>query len=273
MDTRTAKMYELEIDKFDQLTTCCQRNEHELTTFTSSADILLKRIEGQILKIENGHKTTEVPPLIPTATTKIEVMPESSEGSADEDNLNVEDEISFEYPDLSGCHQLSSHNTDGIYSFASPVLNNAMRDLNKRRCVFRNDGPAWTLVQNRYHQDIQENFNRTWKDYKNGFGNLEKEFWFGNDFVHILTFGDNMELRVELEDFEDNSVFAEYGTFRIDSETFNYNLIIADYQGNATDSLSYHNDQDFSTFDCDNDKSNFSFHCALTFGSGWWFNE
>lgn len=82
-----------------------------------------------------------------------------------------------------------------------------------------------------------------------------------------------MELRIELFDFEGNSAFAEYKTFRIDTEKFNFNLMVSDYQGNASDAMSYHNDQDFSTYDQSNDKSNGSFSCALTYGSGWWFNR
>lgn len=88
-----------------------------------------------------------------------------------------------------------------------------------------------------------------------------------------LTYDDNVELRVELRDFEENSAWAEFKTFRIDSERFNYNLMVSDYHGNASDAMSYHNDQDFSTFDRANDKSNGSFACALTYGSGWWFNR
>lgn len=88
-----------------------------------------------------------------------------------------------------------------------------------------------------------------------------------------LTYDDNVELRVELWDFEGNSAWAEFKTFRIDSERFNYNLMVSEYHGNASDAMSYHNDQDFSTFDRANDKSNGSFACALTYGSGWWFNR
>ncbi|KAL1403003.1 hypothetical protein pipiens_000931, partial [Culex pipiens pipiens] len=49
--------------------------------------------------------------------------------------------------------------------------------------------------------------------------------------------------------------------------------MVSEYHGNASDAMSYHNDQDFSTFDRANDKSNGSFACALTYGSGWWFNS
>lgn len=88
-----------------------------------------------------------------------------------------------------------------------------------------------------------------------------------------LTYDDNVELRIELFDFDGNFAYAEYKTFRIDTEQFNFNLMVSDYQGNASDAMSYHHDQDFSTYDHSNDKSSGSFPCALTYGSGWWFNR
>lgn len=60
------------------------------------------------------------------------------------------------------------------------------------------------------------NFTRTWLDYKHGFGSLNGEFWFGNDFIHRLTYEATVTLRIELEDFENNFAFAEYSHFRLD---------------------------------------------------------
>ena len=31
------------------------------------------------------------------------------------------------------------------------------------------------------------NFNRKWNDYKDGFGDVDGEFWFGNENIHDLT--------------------------------------------------------------------------------------
>ena len=60
----------------------------------------------------------------------------------------------------------------------------------------------------------RENFDRNWVDYKRGFGDLEKEFWIGNDKIHELTKSGNMKLRVELEAHDGRTAWAEYENFR-----------------------------------------------------------
>ena len=49
---------------------------------------------------------------------------------------------------------------------------------------------------------------------KSGFGDLYAEFWFGNDFIHRITNEGPVVLRVELSDFDNVVVVAEYSTFR-----------------------------------------------------------
>ena len=67
-------------------------------------------------------------------------------------------------------------------------------------------------------QDVNEthvNFTRSWIDYKEGFGDFLGDFWLGNDIIHQLTNEYSpMTLRIELEDFEDNWVYAEYAMFK-----------------------------------------------------------
>ena len=60
------------------------------------------------------------------------------------------------------------------------------------------------------------NFTTSWSDYKTGFGDLYAEFWFGNDFIHRITNEGPVVLRVELSDFDNVVVVAEYSTFRLE---------------------------------------------------------
>ena len=62
--------------------------------------------------------------------------------------------------------------------------------------------------------ELRENFYRNWADYKHGFGDLNGEFWFGNDYISNLTLESTVRLRVELEAHDSRKAWAEYDTFR-----------------------------------------------------------
>ena len=74
-------------------------------------------------------------------------------------------------------------------------------------------------------------FYRDWNDYKSGFGDLTSEFWLGLDKIHRLTSNDSNMLRVDLEDFERNTAYAEYNTFHVKGENDKYRLIRGSYSG------------------------------------------
>ena len=48
--------------------------------------------------------------------------------------------------------------------------------------------------------DGSVDFNRSWCDYKHGFGNLNGEFWLGLDKINRLTWRTKNKLRVDLSD-------------------------------------------------------------------------
>ncbi|XP_032584064.1 angiopoietin-related protein 7 [Drosophila mojavensis] len=173
-------------------------------------------------------------------------------------------QASVEYlqPAKADCAELDDQQrVDGVYKFLEPELNEKQRDLNERYCAFATTGAAWTVIQRRTEQ--LENFNRSWDEYRSGFGSLESDFWFGNEFIHRLVYRDDYELRIELQDQLDVKVWAEYAIFRLDSESFNYQLVIGKMDDNSStsDALSYHNGMDFRSSDWDGG-------C-----SGWWFDR
>lgn len=183
------------------------------------------------------------------------------------ENINLPNKttkIRKEYlqPAKADCAELDEQQrVDGVYKFLEPELNEKQRDLNERYCAFATTGAAWTVIQRRTEQ--LENFNRSWDDYRSGFGSLESDFWFGNEFIHRLVYRDDYELRIELQDHLDVKVWAEYAIFRLDSESFNYQLVIGKINDNSStsDALSYHNGMDFRSSDWDGG-------C-----SGWWFDR
>ena len=85
--------------------------------------------------------------------------------------------------------------------------------------------------------DGSENFYLGWESYRTGFGNLNGEFWLGNDNLHRLTAKSNMMLRVDMEDYNSVRKYAEYATFSVANAKDNYRLAIDGYRGTAGDSM------------------------------------
>lgn len=61
-------------------------------------------------------------------------------------------------------------------------------------------------------------FDRSWRDYREGFGDLHSEFWLGNDHIHELTTQGDYSLRIDLEDWSNMHKYALYQSFRSVSE-------------------------------------------------------
>jgi hypothetical protein len=77
-------------------------------------------------------------------------------------------------------------------------------------CDMDTDDGGWTVFQKRDDFELEEDFYRTWLEYKRGFGDLEREFWLGNDRLSMLTNQDLYQLRIDLEDFDGDKRFAHY---------------------------------------------------------------
>ena len=132
------------------------------------------------------------------------------------------------------------------------------------------DGGGWTVFQRR--KDGSVDFYRNWTDYEEGFGDLNGEFWLGLSKIHCLTQdGTDYTLRVDLEDFENETRYAKYPTFNIGNSTTDYTITVGGYCGDAGDSMTssgygYVNGMKFSTKDRDNDiHLDPTSNCAVTY--------
>lgn len=61
-------------------------------------------------------------------------------------------------------------------------------------CNMNKDGP-WTAILVRSYEFLQQNFSRSWEQYKMGFGDPSAEYWLGKDLFrlwirYILSNGD-----------------------------------------------------------------------------------
>uniref|UniRef100_A0A8C0Q456 Microfibril-associated glycoprotein 4 n=1 Tax=Canis lupus familiaris TaxID=9615 RepID=A0A8C0Q456_CANLF len=142
-------------------------------------------------------------------------------------------------------------------------------------CDMTTAGGKWTVFQKRFNGSVS--FFRGWNDYKLGFGRADGEYWLGLQNLHLLTLKQKYELRVDLEDFENNTASAKYAEFSISpnavsAEEDGYTLYVAGFEdGGAGDSLSYHSGQKFSTFDRDQDL--FVQNCAALSSGAFWFRS
>ncbi|XP_038069362.1 ficolin-2-like isoform X2 [Patiria miniata] len=137
-------------------------------------------------------------------------------------------------------------------------------------CDMDTDGGGWTVFQRR--QDGSVDFYRDFEGYRQGFGDLEGEFWLGNDNLHRLTAQDDYVLRVDLTDFEDDSKYAVYNSFGVADLSDSYRLSLGQYSGTAGDSLTRHSQKQFTTKDVDNDDF-LTGNCALLYHGAWWYER
>lgn len=133
-------------------------------------------------------------------------------------------------------------------------------------CDMTTDGGGWTVIQKRFDGSI--NFYRTWKEYRNGFGNVTGEYWLGNEKIHLLTTESSQVLRIDMMDESGTWKYATYTNFSISSNATGYKLYFETYQGNAGDSLGKsHKGQEFKTKDKPGQEK-----CPITFVGAWWYN-
>ncbi|XP_015032497.3 fibrinogen-like protein 1 [Drosophila willistoni] len=159
-----------------------------------------------------------------------------------------------------GCKGLAS----GIYMIAVNKL-----DPFSAFCNGDIEGGGWIVIQKQFDGSVD--FNRTWTEYREGFGNVGGEFFIGLEKLHSITNSGSFELYMQLGFFNRSFNFAAYDNFSIGSEDEKYELkSLGRFRGTAPNNMNYHLNQKFSTFDQDNDPW-VEGNCAITVGGGWWY--
>ncbi|XP_052802870.1 microfibril-associated glycoprotein 4-like [Mya arenaria] len=134
------------------------------------------------------------------------------------------------------------------------------------RCDMETAPGGWTVFQRRVSDT---DFYRTWKEYKNGFGDLEN-FWLGNEYLWALINSAHYGLRVDLTAPGGETAYAQYSNFKIGPESESYLLHVNGYSGTAGDSLSgpRHDGYVFCTKDRDATSM-----CTSMYRGAWWYDS
>ncbi|XP_058123189.1 fibroleukin-like [Anopheles ziemanni] len=117
-------------------------------------------------------------------------------------------------------------------------------------CDHTEFGDDWIIFQYRCNGEVE--FSRDWADYREGFGNLDGEFWLGLEYLHKLTSAGKYQLLVEIKDHAGKYVYAKYDAFKVLGEMTEYALDVGRYSGTAGNFMLCSNGRPFYT----NDKPN-----------------
>lgn len=161
------------------------------------------------------------------------------------------------------CHDLwlNGHRESGVYNI---IENMKLRPV---QCNMTAYG-GWTVIQNR--RDGSQDFDLTYEEYRQGFGDVYDEYWLGLDGIRTITqkVRTNTALRIILEDWNSETRTATYSRFYLYGK--GYGISISGYEGDAGDSLSSANGLQFSAKVNDNDYGN---ACNSMRRAGWWFSS
>ncbi|XP_049530464.1 fibrinogen-like protein A [Anopheles darlingi] len=169
----------------------------------------------------------------------------------------------YSQPTFSSCKDVPS-----IVSDTYMIRLNSDSEPFKVYCEQYKFGGGWIVFQHRYDGSLD--FYRNWNEWRNGFGDLDKEFWLGLEKVHQITNGHRHELVIEMKDFNGTYKYARYDSFEIGSESEQYIVKnVGTYNGTAGDEMRHHNGKKFSSKDRDNDDKPYQ-NCATAREGAWW---
>ncbi|KAI1727542.1 ficolin-3 [Ditylenchus destructor] len=198
--------------------------------------------------------------------------------------------VTASFLSASDCQDLKKHGKtrSGLYRIKESPRSGSI-STNKRHkvlCEMETSGGGWTVFQQRV--DGRTVFwNRTWAEYRDGFGRLGRnsEFWMGLELLHKMsTIQPNTSLRVELwgdrnpnsEKYTNDYLESEYYNFAVGNESTDYSLQVQTVWpgvGNASGGwfdITFSRGRKFSTIDRINDPMP---NCVTDYHlGGWWLH-
>lgn len=130
--------------------------------------------------------------------------------------------------------QCSATNSSGVYWIRPDGFLVAFEAF----CDDSIDSGGWTVFYRRKEGTI--NFNRNWREYRDGFGFLSNEFWLGLERLSFLTNQKKYEIRIDMENVDGSTFYIEYNDFRISDEFGNFRITrLGEYRGTAESVINF----------------------------------
>lgn len=244
----------------------------EIVTLKSKIDKLQKRSEENYREINNlQFDAHERDILIESCQNNIAVLKNRSVAFDGEVSLKSKEIASLKSDLISRDNQLSSYRQIVNNSLAESCLPfKGSNDVHTMKIPGMDPfvAPCYygkMVIQRRIDGSVD--FNRTWQDYKNGFGNVHGEFWLGLEKLHKLTTSREYELTIEVVNMTNYKFISTYSGIEIGSEAEEYRLKMPHH--NSEYGLSYHKGMGFTTIDRDNDEDRTK-NLAVYLKGGWW---
>ena len=194
--------------------------------------------------------------------------------NAHDDNINHYSTHPFTAP-ITNCCDLRIFPPDrvptGVYKMSMGTFATA-----NVYCDMTTDNEGWIVIQ-RNRKNSQLSFNKNWKEYEVGFGDLNKDFWAGLELMHTLTQRGQWEMRVDYQKNDQTWSYLHYNEFSVGSASEEYPLTVGGFTGVGMDlfipksASEVLNQMKFTTLDNDNDKH--SGNCGIKYKNGWWYNR
>jgi len=141
-------------------------------------------------------------------------------------------------------------------------------------CDMTTDDGGWIVTQ-RNRKNSELSFKKNWREYEDGFGDLNNDFWVGLKMMHTLTQTGQWEMRVDYQKNDRTWSYLHYNQFSVGSANKEYPLNIGGFTGEGVDEFGLTipplNGTKFSTLDNDNDQ--WDNNCASVYGGGWWYSK
>ena len=148
-------------------------------------------------------------------------------------------------------------NCCGIKLFSSPSgiykLRKGTFDTGDAYCDMSSAEGGWLVIQ-RNRKGSTLSFNRGWKEYEEGFGDLNSDFWYGLKQLRCLVERGQWEMRVDYQITNKAWYHYHYNQFSVGSASDKYPLTIGGFTGVGTDLFAIYNNMKFTTLDNENDK-------------------